>query len=449
MSQGAEMFKYLRFYSIASFFIIFITAALLALFYRQVSLYWIDHQAKANNLTMAQTTLNFIGPELAARLGRAGLPALSGEMEAKLLGMTQTSPTLRIEIFDRKGRRVFPAEAASTASNPGSNPDFLAALGGSVSEPSDMQDTYMPIRSAPTEPVMGVLGIHSDMSRLIAERDRMLLLVLAGIELILALVYGVLIFVVRHSNNVIVKQHKPLRERATNLEILSRLLLKGDEVKRKKIAAELHEGLAQTLSAIKINVESNELANSSLTRTPVVESLVPVLQQAIQEVRSIATELHPSSLEDLGLLPTLNWYCREFEKEHPDIRVRNAVSLPERTIPEPLKIVIFRITESAFDNIALYSDTDHIRLILHQADDMIHLIIDDSPTLCTDEAQTDNGVDAQFRYAEIQERTALSGGVFSSTRGKSGGITLRASWTCADTSRAPAMQAQAFAPGIG
>ncbi|MDO8990578.1 MAG: histidine kinase [Sideroxyarcus sp.] len=443
------MFKYLRFYSIASFVVIFITAALLALFYRQVTLHWIDHLAKANNLTVAQTALNFIGPELAAHLGRADMPVLSGEMEAKIRSMTQTSPVVRIEIYDRSGRRVFPSGASSPASDPGSTPDFQAALGGNVSEPSDMQDTYIPIRGTPAEPVMGVFGIHSDMSHLIEESDRMLLLMLAGVELILALLYAALVFVVRHADNALVKQQKPLRERATSLEILSTLLLKGDEVKRKKIAAELHEGLAQTLSAIKVNVESSELAQSSRSKTPATESLVPVLQQAIQEVRSIATELHPSSLEDLGLLPTLNWYCREFENAHPDIRVRNAVSLSERTIPEPLKIVIFRITESAFNNIAQYSDTDQIRLVLHQSDDMIHLIIGDTPTTRTGTAQTDSDADAQFRFAEIQERTALSGGVFSNTREKSGGVTLRASWPCAGTSPAPAMQARTCVQGVG
>ena len=78
-----------------------------------------------------------------------------------------------------------------------------------------------------------------------------------------------------------------------------------EEQKKQKIAIDLHEGLAQTLSAIKVNVESSSRGNLRDANAQPLEHIVPVLQNAIQEVRSIATELRPSSLDDLGLLPTI------------------------------------------------------------------------------------------------------------------------------------------------
>jgi signal transduction histidine kinase len=208
--------------------------------------------------------------------------------------------------------------------------------------------------------------------------------------------------------------------------------LEGEEFKKKKIASDLHEGLAQTLSAIKINVESKELSEAAATvHAQGRISLVPALQQAIQEVRSIATALRPSSLDDLGLLPTLSWFCREFESLHPEIRVKREIGLSEGVIPAHLKIEIYRIVESAFKNIANYSNTDQILCAIHHADDMIHLIIGDAPSIQPAVAGITHfapGTGPQFRFAEVRERTSLSGGAFSSTLEQAGWVTLRASW---------------------
>jgi signal transduction histidine kinase len=211
-------------------------------------------------------------------------------------------------------------------------------------------------------------------------------------------------------------------------------LLKSDELQKKKIAADLHEGLAQTLSAIKVNVENNRLKNTTDASAQSLGAIVPVLQHAIHEVRKIATELRPSSLDDLGLLPTLRWFCREFERRHPAISVQPDISLAETNIPPLLKIDIYRIIESAFNNIAIHSHTDRISLALHQENTQIHLIIGDTPTVLPAIAPDDRsepGVASQFRFAEMKERTALSGGAFTTMPGKTGWVTLRASWAIA------------------
>lgn len=450
------MFKLLRFYSVTSFVVIFLTAALLTLFYRQVTIHWIEHLARSNNLAVAQTALNAVGPELAAYLD-AGTGAnergivsaeLPAELSAHIRRMTQDTTVSRIEIFNRNGLRVYSTHAIPGASAQARNPAFLEALDGRVSSSMVFRDifnrfretsaadnlmqTYSPIRGEPAGPVLGVFETHTDMSHLIAESDMVLLSILAGGEVILAVLYAILFLVVRHARNIISAQQEIIKERTMSLEILSEGLLKGEESKKKKIAAELHEGLAQTLSAIKINVEHGKgRTKTARIGSTSLDSIVPVLQNAIQEVRTIATELRPSSLDDLGLLPTLNWFCREFERQHPEIRIQREISLPESMIPSQLKIEIYRIIESAFKNIAKYSNTDQIRFVLRLADDMIHLVIGDSPAMQTT-ARCDHGAHPQFRFAEIKERTSLSGGAFSTIRGNSGWVTLHSSWACAE-----------------
>lgn len=453
------MFKLLRFYSVTSFVFILATAALLTMFYRQVTMHWIEHLAESGNLTLAQTVLNSIQPEFDAYLNkdagandhdvhwRRPLADLAGD----ILRMTQNTSVDSVKIYNRNGLVSFSTERDQIGTRSANDPGFLLASSGQIfstmtfrdalnrfrgaSKEDNLMHTYIPIRNGPTEPILGVLEIHTDMNHLIQESDRNLLLILSGAVLILALLYAALFFVVRHAKNIIEAQQKTIQERTASLEILSRQLLKGEEFKNKKIAIDLHEGLAQTLSAIKVNVESsNNRRKTDNANTQPQESIVPVLQSAIHEVRTIATELWPSSLDDLGLLPTINWLCREFENRHPEIRIQREISLPERMIPQPLKIVIYRIIESSFKNIVKYSNTDQIRFILNLADNMIHLKIRDTPAEQSTVAavgRLDPTADPHFRFAEVKERTKLSGGSFSTTLEYSGGVTLHASWTCA------------------
>jgi signal transduction histidine kinase len=222
-----------------------------------------------------------------------------------------------------------------------------------------------------------------------------------------------------------------IRQRTAALEMLSAKMLSVDEMEKKKLAFGLHEGLAQTLISIKMRIE-HKLAQfaASKAHDESLAAIIPLLQSVIADVQKIATGLRPSSLDELGLLPTIDWFCREFERRHPAIVVTEEISVRENDVPAPLKIVIYRIVESAFTDIARYESTDQIGLALRLEDRAITLAIDDTSQdlryAATAERHTDS--DLQARFAEAQERTTLSGGSFTIARRKTGGVTLRASW---------------------
>lgn len=450
------MVKLQRFYTFTSFIIIFLTAALLVLFFRQVTMQWALHLAETNHQAVAQIALNSIRPDLMDYLGGEGnenarkidSPRLPTVLAEKIRSITHDTAVNRVDIYGREGLPVFSTNPEPTGIDQGRDPALMSALSGNSStsmifrslldgfressQQGQLMKTYLPIRSEPGLTVMGVLAIHSDISHLIDENDRVLLLILGGVEFILAILYAILMLVARHAKKIIDAQQISIRERTTSLEIFSRHLLNKEELKKKKIATDLHEGLAQTLSAIKVKVESNKLDNTS-GHTQSLGAIVPVLQHAIHEVRSIATELRPSSLDDLGLLPTINWFCREFEFLHPGILIQREISLAEYMIPSQLKVDIYRIVESAFKNIAEHSNTDQVRIALHLADDMIHLVIGDAPTrlhATASKVRTIHSADPQFRFAETRERTSLSGGIFSARLEQLCWVTLRASWAC-------------------
>ena len=220
-------------------------------------------------------------------------------------------------------------------------------------------------------------------------------------------------------------------ERTTMLEMLSAKMLNSEEMEKKKLAFGLHEDLAQTLITIKLRIEhklqqlaANNAGDESLA------SIVPLLQSTIANVQTIAIGLRPSSLDELGLLPTINWYCRVFGRLNPTIRVEHEFSVLEEDIPAALKIVIFRIVESAFTSIARNNISDQIQLGLQLEAGAITLIIDDSmqDTQYAAVGNCTSKTELQMRLGEAQERTILSGGSFTIASNKAGGVTLRASW---------------------
>ena len=261
--------------------------------------------------------------------------------------------------------------------------------------------------------------------------ERTEFIIMVGATLILSALYAVLILIVRRAGRIIELQQHTIRERTETLEVLSAQMLRSEESHKKKIAFDLHEGLAQTLAALKLQVENGRQRRECDAAAACVDSIIPVLQEAIQEVRAIATDLRPPSLDDLGLLPTINWLCRELEQQHPRIRIERQISLQERDIPPPLKIVLYRIIVSVLDDMAQHTNTGRIHLALWLDDDSLILLIDDTATEALDTTTIPLlNIDPQVRagFARMEELTTLSGGVFNASHHSGGGTTLRAAW---------------------
>ncbi|MBZ0106398.1 MAG: hypothetical protein K8H84_12310 [Sulfuricella denitrificans] len=442
------MFKLLRFYSIASFVSIFITAALLTLFYRQITIQWNTQLAEKNNTALAQTVLNSVRPVLMQYLdGTERLKShpqdFPAEVAAVIENVVRDTPVVRFKVYNREGRISFSSNASQIGMDQSRNTGFMTAIGGKsvsrliyrdsfnpfdkVTEEDNLLQSYIPVRISPDEPVHGVFEIYTDVNQMVRENNFIVFIALLGAELIMAVLFVALVLIVRRGNQRLETQQQGIHKRALTLEMLSNRLLNSDEEEKQKIAFDLHEGLAQTLSAIKANIESSRmLIGSDNKNARALESIVPVIQGAIQEVRSIATGLRPSSLDELGLIPTINWFCREFERSNQDIRVELALSGEEERIPTALKIVIYRIIESAFNNIAQHAHTDWILLDLRIENDTLALKISSAPD--TSPAGQDPAPDLQLRFAEAQERTLLSGGIFQAAEDLIGTMTLTSTW---------------------
>ena len=446
------MFKLLRFYSIASLLAVLATALLIAMFYRQVAIQGIMELAERSNLALARTALNSVRPVLIDYLDAAAQPGLVSnapplELAEAIRSLMRDNAVVRIKIYNQHGVVAFSTKTSQIGIDQRNNPGFISAISGrvadtlvyrdtfnsfdEVTEEDNLMQTYIPIRASATDPVQGVFEIYSDVNHLVHQNERIEFIILAGSLLILTALYVALLLVVRRAHNIIKSQHQTIRERTETLEILSAHMLKSEESNKKKIAIELHEGLAQTLSAVKLNLETNrQKINGDDTLGKSMAAIIPALQSAIEDVRTIATELRPSSIDDLGLLPTINSLCRNFQQHHPGLQIQQDISLQEKDIPPPLKVILYRIIVLALDDIALHTDSDRIQIGLKRDRNTLTLLIDDTPHASTDMATTLIGIDPdpESRFAKMLELTTLSGGAFAAARPTAGRIMLRATW---------------------
>ena len=157
--------------------------------------------------------------------------------------------------------------------------------------------------------------------------------------------------------------------------------------------------------------------------------MIPRVQGALVEVRRVSTELRPLILDDLGILPTLSWFFREFEAACGDIAVERTFNVAEHEVPVPLHITVYRILQEAFHNIVKHSGADRVRVRLDRIDDVLQLVIEDNG--CGFEPDSISCVEGQTRglgLLSMKERASLSGGIYRLSSAPGQGTCIKVSW---------------------
>jgi PAS domain S-box-containing protein len=225
-----------------------------------------------------------------------------------------------------------------------------------------------------------------------------------------------------------------LRESRDELRRLSSLLVTIQEDERRRIALDLHDGLGQSLSLIKLSLENaaTQLAAGAAGEAgESLQQLIPRVRQALVEVRRVATELRPSILDDLGILATLSWFFREFEAACSHIAVEKAFNVAEHEVPVSLQITLYRILQEATNNIVKHASADRVRVNLDRIDDVLHLLIEDNGCgFDPDSIPFEEGKARGLGLLSMQERASFSGGTYriDSTPGQ--GTRIEVSWPC-------------------
>jgi two-component system sensor histidine kinase UhpB len=170
------------------------------------------------------------------------------------------------------------------------------------------------------------------------------------------------------------KTEEKLRRTAKQLQALSRALVDAQETERRRIAQELHDEIGQTLTLIKLSLDTATGLPLEQTR----ERLQDASRRAyelIVAVRNLSLELRPSMLDDVGLLPALLWLGDRFAGQA-QIRIEHSGVEDRRFRPE-VEIATYRIVQEALSNVVRHAGTGRATVRLQADTEMLQMKVED------------------------------------------------------------------------
>jgi signal transduction histidine kinase len=205
------------------------------------------------------------------------------------------------------------------------------------------------------------------------------------------------------------------------MRTLAARLHSAREEERTRVAREIHDELGQALTAIKIEFASLLRDLPEGLAAPRSQSILKILDQTLQSVQRIGTELRPGILDDMGLVAALEWAAEDFETR---TGTKCQVSLPDVDIaldPEAAT-ALFRIFQETLTNVARHADATQVDVLLGEENGNLILEVRDNGKGISDEELT---AKTSLGILGMRERVLLLGGTLTISGAPEKGTTVR------------------------
>lgn len=194
------------------------------------------------------------------------------------------------------------------------------------------------------------------------------------------------------------------------------------EEERSRLAREIHDEFGQQLTGLKMSLSSlQNLKGKDEQAQQVVNDMIQGVEETIQSLRNFSTELRPGILDTLGLAPSIEWLCQEFEKKTGVVCEVTCQNKSQR-LGESLSIAFFRICQEALTNVSKHAQASRVEI----------RFVEEGKTLVL--TVTDNGKGIQTEKLEdpfsqgligMRERARLIGAILTITSRKNVGTSVQ------------------------
>jgi len=177
---------------------------------------------------------------------------------------------------------------------------------------------------------------------------------------------------IKKTEELLKKSYDDIRRLASHLE-------KAREDERISIAREIHDELGQQLTVLKMDaswLNKNTLLQDKKVKQRIV-GLIQMIDKTIITIRRIASELRPSVLDDLGLLPALEWLSIDFEKRS-GIKTKFVSELTELNLDSNVNTAMFRIFQESLTNVARHAQASEVCTLLKKENGNLLITIKDN-----------------------------------------------------------------------
>lgn len=164
------------------------------------------------------------------------------------------------------------------------------------------------------------------------------------------------------------------------LRDLSARLVEVQETERRSLSRELHDEVGQVVSALLLAVGNVAASISPETIDDAKEQLQDirrVAEKTVAVVRDMSLLLRPSMLDDLGLIPALEWQAREVSRNNGLNVTINSDGLADDELPDEQKTCVYRVVQEALRNVTRHAKAKNVHIRLGQRSDALTLVIND------------------------------------------------------------------------
>lgn len=207
----------------------------------------------------------------------------------------------------------------------------------------------------------------------------------------------------------LLRSEAALRSSHAQVQELAGRLITAQEEERRRLARELHDDLTQRLAVLAIEtgkLEQQLPADAQATRAA-LHRITDEVGAISSDVHGISRRLHPSILDDLGLLDALRSACGRYSERHAvPVRFRSDLVVP---LPREVELGLYRVAQEALRNIAKHAEAQNIEMEIESDDEGVRLLIrDDGVGFFAPEAARRGGIG----LASMEERIRLLAGSF-------------------------------------
>ena len=213
------------------------------------------------------------------------------------------------------------------------------------------------------------------------------------------------------AQNALQESKEALSKSREEYKTLAGKLLTVQEAERGRLARELHDDVTQRLAvmAIQTGKMEQQLQQASNPVAKQLKGLRDEIVKLAEDIHAISRQLHPSILDDLGLIDAIRSGCIRFGQDE-GIPVHFRPSKVRENVPNDVALTLYRILQESLRNIAKHAHATQVRVSLTDRDNVLHLSIEDNGKGFDPEQARGKG---GLGLASMEERADLIGGEFS------------------------------------
>ena len=227
-----------------------------------------------------------------------------------------------------------------------------------------------------------------------------------------------------HLQTASVTKYNEIARARDDLEQLSGRLLKIQEEERRRLSRELHDGIGQTLTALRMEIHYSAInAGDSRERLDRARMLA---EEAVQTVKDISLLLRPPLLDDLGLEPAIRWQTDQFTRRT-GIPCRLRINGLQEQLPDDVKTCVFRVVQEALNNCQKHASPTQVQIQIEQRVDVLAVQVEDNGAGFVITGHNTPARQAGLGILGMRERASMLGGTLAldSAPGKGTRLILR------------------------